>query len=173
MIGSPGLVSLSLSIDKMVAASVHDWKPRSLYRQDGGRFGLWLEAKVLSITFMSLGPLLLHCTTCRVAKNFKTPGTMWAPNLSSFAHSHWYFGAHIFNEMLKTVTKNKNYLHGIPWILNARDFVWRWSNEESDSRKCFIGSKVKTKVKVKSWVKPQGSKKSDKLCPRHVGDQIL
>ena len=33
-------LTLSLSIDKMVAASVHDWKPRSLYRQDGGRFGL-------------------------------------------------------------------------------------------------------------------------------------
>ena len=53
---------------------------------------------------------------CRVANNFKTPGTMWAPNLSSFTRPHWYFGAHIFNEMLKAVTKNKNYLRGIPWI---------------------------------------------------------
>ena len=52
----------------------------------------------------------------RVANNFKTPGAMWAPNWSSFTRPHWYFGAHIFNEMLKAVTKNKNYLHVIPWI---------------------------------------------------------
>ena len=41
---------------------------------------------------------------------------MWAPNWSSFTRPHWYFGAHIFNKMLKVVTKNKNYLHVIPWI---------------------------------------------------------
>ena len=36
---------------------------------------------------------------------------MWAPNLSSFTRLHWYFGVHIFNELLK-----KSYLHCIPWI---------------------------------------------------------
>ena len=41
---------------------------------------------------------------------------MWAPYWSSFTRPHWYFGAHIFNKMLKVVTKNKNYLHVIPWI---------------------------------------------------------
>ena len=33
---------------------------------------------------------------------------------------------------------------------------------------------MKTKVKVKSWVKPQfGQEKSDKIFTRHVGDEIL
>ena len=41
----------------------------------------------------------------RVANNFKTPGAMWAPNLSCLTSPHWYFGHHIFNEMLKAVKK--------------------------------------------------------------------
>ena len=102
----------------------------------------------------------------RVANNFKTPGPMWAPNLSSFTGQHWYFGVHIFNEMLKAVTKKKKLFTGyslnkFQHFFNARDFVWGWSNENSDSRKCFICRKiVKSKVKVESWVKPQlGSEK--------------
>ena len=43
----------------------------------------------------------------RVINNFKTSGAMWAPNLSNFTSTHWYFGAHIFNEMLKAVTRKK------------------------------------------------------------------
>ena len=62
---------------------------------------------------LSKDKLAIHGSR-RVANNFKTPGAMWAPNWSSFTGPHWYFGAHIFNEMLKAVTKNKNYLHVIP-----------------------------------------------------------
>ena len=51
----------------------------------------------------------------RVANNFKTPGDLWAPILTSFISPHWYFRAHIFNEMLKAVTKKKT-LHGTHWI---------------------------------------------------------
>ena len=41
---------------------------------------------------------------------------MWAASLPSFTSPHWYFGAHIFNEMLKAVRMKKNFLSGNPWI---------------------------------------------------------
>ena len=59
---------------------------------------------------------------------------MWAPNLSSFTRPHWYFAVHIFNEMLKAVTKKKNYLHGIPWT-NFNIFYMRTTLYEADPMK--------------------------------------
>ena len=52
---------------------------------------------------------------------------MWAPNLSSFTRPHWYFGVHIFNELLKAVTKKKLFtwypLNKFQHFLYARDLV--------------------------------------------------
>ena len=33
---------------------------------------------------------------------------MWAPNLSSFTSPHWYFGAHIFSEIIENKIQKKN-----------------------------------------------------------------
>ena len=44
-----------------------------------------------------------------VANNFENPGAMWANNLTSFTSPHWYFGAHIFNKMLKAITKEEKF----------------------------------------------------------------
>ena len=73
-----------------------------------------------------------YMTNFTVANNFKTPEAMWAPNLSSFTSPNWYFGAHIFNEMFKPVTKKKTFT----WI----NFYIRWLrmtlfHEQSDSIK--------------------------------------
>ena len=47
-------------------------------------------------------------------------------------------------------------------------------NEESDSKMFYQLQIARTKVKVKSWVKPQSrSEKSNKIFTRHLGDQIL
>ena len=59
---------------------------------------------------------------------------MWAPNLSSFTCSGWYFGTHIFNEMLKAVTKKTNYLHGIP-IINYHIIFMRVTSYDVDAMK--------------------------------------
>lgn len=42
---------------------------------------------------------------------------MWAPNLTGLTIAHWYFGALVFNEMLKAITEEKKkFLHDTPCI---------------------------------------------------------
>ena len=55
------------------------------------------------------------------------------------------------------------------------DFIWRWSNEKSGSRKCFFGNKwwkQKWKLKVESNLS-RVPEKSEKIFTRHVGDEIF
>ena len=52
-------------------------------------------------------------------------------------------------------------LYTFPHCVYALEFIWRWFNEQSDSRICFIIANTKTKWHV-----------SDKIFTRHVGNKI-
>ena len=60
-------------------------------------------------------------------------------------------------------------LYKFPHCVYTCDFLWSWSNEQSDSKKCFIGTKVHLTVKSNPSQVPE---KSNKICTRHVGNKI-
>ena len=118
-----------------------------------------MQERITLVQQLTLCRLIFWCY--RVANNFKTSGAMWAPNFSRFTSPHWYFGAHIFNEMLKAVIKKTpNILHGTPWInfhimfMRTTLYDLIWSNDQSDTKNVLLVANTENRIEIVNiWVK--------------------